>query len=559
MSGFDGVHDHDRGQSSRRSSLVNVTTRRLTPEQASSLSLAEQHEWFRRNHRGPRSGSGLLAVGQQLSRAGRAGGAGLAGLAGRRLGPGLVRRADGLSGRHLPPRGRHLAFGADPATQMSVSWQVPGPVAGPFIRFGESRDDLSEPIEAEIRPLTTPASVIVEDAGLAGTEPARVNEPGLTQYYLHARLTGLAPGRTYYYGVGHRGWDTAGQLATVGTFTTAPLGRVPFTFTAFGDQGVTDDAAGVAALVRTWRPAFHLHAGDISYAESGGRGLVTDPYDPRVWDGFFAQIEPAAGSVPWQVAVGNHELEPWYSADGYGGARARFEFPAGEFSGPPPAYYSFRYGNVGFVSLDANDISLEIQANRGYTGGAQTAWLGGTLARLRADPMIDFIVVFFHHCAYCTCISHGSDGGVREQWTSLFDRHAVDLVINGHNHVYERTDPVRAGCATGAAPAGTTVYPASAGTTYIVAGAAGKSLYEFPAADSYEGAVAGPAPIESVVHRLEGGADTETVSWSRIRFTGYCLVVVDSDPGWRPGAPSALRVRAVAADGAEIDRIDLVR
>jgi Purple acid Phosphatase, N-terminal domain/Calcineurin-like phosphoesterase len=550
MSGFGGVHDHDRDQPSRRSTLVNVTTRRLTPEQASSLSLAEQHEWFRRNHRGPRPGSGLLAAGQQVSRAG---------LASRRLGPGLERRAGRLSGPHLPPRGRHLAFGQDPATQMSVSWQVPGQVASPFIRVGESRDDLSEPIAAEIRALTTPASVIIEDAGLTGPERAGVQEPGLTQYYLHARLTGLTPGRTYYYSVGHRGWDTAGQPDTVGSFTTAPLGRAPFTFTAFGDQGVTGDAAGVAALVRTWHPAFHLHAGDISYAESGGRGLVTDPYDPRVWDGFFAQIEPAAGSAPWQVAVGNHELEPWYSADGYGGQRARFEFPADRAGGPPPAYYFFTYGNVGFVSLDANDISHEIQANRGYTGGAQTAWLGGTLALLRADPTIDFIVVFFHHCAYCTCISHGSDGGVRDQWTVLFDQYAVDLVINGHNHVYERTDPLRAGRATGAAPPGATVYPASAGTTYIVAGAAGKSLYEFPAADSYEGAPGAVTPIGSVVHRIDGGADTETVTWSRIRFTGYCLLVVDSDPGWRPGAPSALRVRAVAADGAEIDRIDLMR
>jgi hypothetical protein len=529
---------------------VNVTTRRLTPEQASRLSLAEQHEWFRRNHRGLRSGPSRLAAAQQASRSGLAGGS---------PAPGLLLRVGGLSGRHSPPRGRHLAFGPDPATQMSVSWQVPGPVAAPFIRIGERQGDLGEPIEAEIRALTTPASVITEDADPAGAVPATVGEPGVTQYYLHAGLAGLEPGRTYYYSVGHRGWDTAGQAATLGTFATAPRERVPFTFTAFGDQGVTDDAAGVAALVRTWRPAFHLHAGDISYAENGGRGLVTDPYDPRVWDGFFAQIEPAAGSVPWQVAVGNHELEPWYSPDGYGGQRARFQFPAGVGSGPARPYYSFAYANVGFVSLDANDISHEIQANLGYTGGVQTAWLRATLAAFRADPMIDFVVVFFHHCAYCTCISHGSDGGVREQWTSLFDQYAVDLVINGHNHIYERTDPLRADDATGAAPAGTTVYPASSGTTYIVAGAGGKSLYEFPAADSYEGSAAGHGPISSVVHGGDGGADTENVTWSRVRFTGYCLLVVDSDPGWRPGRPSALRVRAVAADGTEIDRIDLVR
>ena len=69
-----------------------------------------------------------------------------------------------------------------------------------------------------------------------------------------------------------------------------------------------------------------------------------------------------------------------------------------------------RAGNVGVVSLDANDVSFEIPANNGYTGGAQVTWLGATLASLRKQPGIDFIVAYFHHCAYCTCAVHGSEG-----------------------------------------------------------------------------------------------------------------------------------------------------
>jgi hypothetical protein len=38
-----------------------------------------------------------------------------------------------------------------------------------------------------------------------------------------------------------------------------------------------------------------------------------------------------------------------------------------------------------------------------------------------------------------------SDGGVRTAWCDLFDRHRVDLVLQGHNHLFERTDPIRAG------------------------------------------------------------------------------------------------------------------
>ncbi|HEV3295272.1 MAG TPA: hypothetical protein VG123_40355 [Streptosporangiaceae bacterium] len=40
-----------------------------------------------------------------------------------------------------------------------------------------------------------------------------------------------------------------------------------------------------------------------------------------------------------------------------------------------PSVYSFRYGNVGIISLDANDLSWEIQGLLGYSHGAQARWL----------------------------------------------------------------------------------------------------------------------------------------------------------------------------------------
>ena len=52
---------------------------------------------------------------------------------------------------------------------------------------------------------------------------------------------------------------------------------------------------------------------------------------------------------------------------------------------------------------------------------------------------------------------HASDGGIDKYWTPLFDQYQVDLVINGHNHIYERTDPIRAGAPTGQAPIGATI------------------------------------------------------------------------------------------------------
>lgn len=63
------------------------------------------------------------------------------------------------------------------------------------------------------------------------------------------------------------------------------------------------------------------------------------------------------------------------------------------------------------------------------------------------------------------------------------------------------------------------------------------SLYSFGASDSYEGHV-------------------NPVTWSRLRYTGRCLLVLDSHPAPH-GGTSTLTVRGLSGDGAEIDRVVL--
>jgi hypothetical protein len=136
-------------------------------------------------------------------------------------------------------------------------------------------------------------------------------------------------------------------------------------------------------------------------------------------------IEPSSAQIPWMFATGNHEPELFsaqvaaddvtvanYEPFGYGGLVRRMDLPR---TGPSqcPSVYSFRYGNVGIVSLDANDLSWEIQGLLDYSRGAQLRWLEETLAAWRAGHQIDFIVPFFHECAFSTCNGHSSDGGVR--------------------------------------------------------------------------------------------------------------------------------------------------
>lgn len=250
------------------------------------------------------------------------------------------RTTEHVDGALAAPFGRHLAWGNDPRTEVTVSWQVPVAVKRPFIRIGAHPWDLSRKIEAEVRTLYTPAGV-----GASGDH---------TQYYVHARLSHLRPGQTYYYGVGHHGFDPAEPhlLGTLGTFTTAPAHKAPFTFTAFGDEGVGYHGLANNALILGQNPAFHLHAGDIAYGDPSGAGKTTDTgFDARTWDQFLHQTESVAKQIPWMPAYGNHDMEAWYSPNGYGGEEARWSLPDnGPDAANLPGVYSFVYGNTAVIS-----------------------------------------------------------------------------------------------------------------------------------------------------------------------------------------------------------------
>ncbi|MFI7342039.1 purple acid phosphatase family protein [Streptomyces sp. NPDC050085] len=511
----------------------------IPPRLARRMSMPEQHEYLRTRFSRRRALSGAAAS---------VGGAALLGGSASPVhaAPGRIRRpAVTVNGSLVAPFGRHLAFGADPKTQMRISWQVPFAVNSPYVRVGLKPWELSRKIEAEVRALHTP--------------PLSKKLPAVEQHYLHVALDGLRPGTTYYYGVGHDGFDPASaeRLGTLGTFRTAPAVPETFVFTAFGDQGVSCHALGNDQVILGQNPSFHLHAGDICYADSSGQGKESDTYDARVWDQFLAQTETVAKSVPWMVTTGNHDMEAWYSPNGYGGQSARWSLPD---NGPDPAkapgVYSFTYGNVGVVALDANDVSYEIPANRGYTDGKQTAWLDRRLGELRARDDIEFVVVFFHHCAYSTS-THASDGGVRDAWLPLFARHQVDLVINGHNHVYERTDAIRGG-GNGEVgkpvPVGASTDPTRDGIVYVTAGGAGKDLYGFGLGvpDSYEGDVHDRDSIVTFHWTKSRLPDPDTVEWSRVRYTGFSFLAVEVEKG-------RMKVSALAESGERIDYFEVRR
>ena len=122
---------------------------------------------------------------------------------------------------------------------------------------------------------------------------------------------------------------------------------------------------------------------------------------------------------------------------------------------------------------------------------------------------------------------------------------------------YERTDPIKDGSPTTVAPIGATIHPANDGTTYVAAGGGGESIYAFSAPDSYEHHVDNVASVKTYVNEAGGTTVNETVNWSRVRYTGYNLMVVDVTP---PSLGSTrMSVRTLNGSGVEVDRFTLER
>jgi hypothetical protein len=463
---------------------------------------------------------------------------------------------------------RWIAFGSDPTSQVYVTWSVGSASAkttkppAPKIRYGRYASygatlpaDSSEPV-----PMPSPSA----------------GEPAENTIYNSVLLKSLASGTTYHYAVSNDGVTWSADAA----FTTAAAGPSAFRFTAFGDQATKASTAGqMASLVAAQRPAFHLIAGDMSYSTPLPLKYpdVTG-FKPSQWDAYLKLIGPrAAQTIPWHPSVGAHEVEP-LGNHGYDGFVTRFPQGYDTASGSPVTR-TYRYGTVAFVHLDGNELSAQETVNTGYSRGAQTAWLNRQLAAYRADDTIDFIVAVCNCCCYSTNREHGSDGGLRDVWGPIFDQHQVDLVISGHVHAYERTNPIRNATVTRHVAAGGTIYPATDGTTYICAGGGGNGLY----ATWYGTTDAGDAGNSTApkIWRWTGGdtanggtGKSENVTdhasgFSAVRRGVYSCVVVDVTPT-AAGRPATMHVRTLMpaqssatvtsiTNPSVIDSISLVR
>lgn len=490
--------------------------------------------------------------------------------------------ATGTSGT---PEQVHLAWGDDPATSVVVSWATPGPAVRPRVQLDGHRT-----VRAEQRTYTD---------GINGE----------TVWAFHARIDGLRPGTAYTYTVTADN-DASAARPFRGSFHTAPAGRAAFRFTSFGDLATPNtkwvlsygQSAYAVGAVEVFRPLFHLLNGDLCYAN------LNAATQPEVWRDFGNNNQASASRRPWMPCLGNHEVEFNNGPQGYDSYLTRYDLPDNGVPGFRGRWYSFRVGGALFISLDASDVVYQDAAAfvagpapltpaastgnapiapgtsfyiRGYSGGAQTAWLRRTLAAARRDDSIDWIIVQMHQDATSSSATgNGSDRGIRETWLPLFDAYQVDLVLCGHDHDYERSFPVRGHdpmsgreAATGAPvetyrphPVTTTdtgTFDTSQGTVHLILGGGGTSAnldeYATGTSDGLRQArvftkpncpAATPAPG---VYARAGADAVEDALWSARRdtATGYGIAVFDVEPGTEDGGQTSITVTYYHAIGAD--------
>lgn len=330
---------------------------------------------------------------------------------------------------HLPPAASPAPYRGPWALQgetdrMVVRWETFGeaPVTAAVIvtseEGGAESRHVGESVPSEIDFTFGTTSVLVMLPDFAGT------------YYMNeVVVTDLEPATCYRYTV--EGYEEHG-----GRFCTmheADDHTTPISFLWLADTSPLLEAGeAVLDAVIESNPEFVVHGGDLQYYSA----LFES------WNLWFQDMAPMLEVGAFYPCIGNHEQE----RDGeYEATYARF-FAQPSRDGTTSQYH-YETGGVHFFSINSEDDIGEYDDD--------FSWLDDALAEAKTQPGYRASIVYFHRPIY-TLAKHAPSLPLRSVLQPIFEAHDVDLVLQGHNHSYERFEVN--------------------GITYLVAGGGGSVL-----------------------------------------------------------------------------------
>jgi hypothetical protein len=303
-----------------------------------------------------------------------------------------------------------LTWTGDPAHTQAVSWRSDPSVATPQAQIAEASGGPA----FEASAVTVPA-----------TESTPVQSDVAFPALFHTvEFTDLEPETKYLYRVG----DGANWSEWI-EFTTASEDPEPFSFIYFGDaqNDIKEHWSRVIRRAYSDRPSasFLVQAGD----------LVNTSTSDVEWGQRYHAAGWIDGMIPSIATPGNHEysgplLSPYW--------QPQFAFPANGPTGEGALYeameetvYYVDYQGVRIVSLNSNSGAAAGDAASWWS--IQAEWLDQVLA---SNPN-KWTVITFHHPVFANNPSRDNKA-LRDAWRPIFEKHGVDLVLQGHDHSYAR-------------------------------------------------------------------------------------------------------------------------
>ena len=366
--------------------------------------------------------------------------------------------------------------GADPKTTAAFTWETSGQNGAAEVRIGTTI------YKGHV--WTTPPPTV----GIGTTEPS---------VFMHeVDVCGLTPGTTYDYQVGG-GAQGADVWSTSQSFTTLPAsGKI-----TIGVSGDSRDDSGVFQMVqqrmRDQAVAMQLFSGD--FVLWGSQASLYQQWLDKAWkdssNGFLT-----LGQQLILPVAGNHENS---SSQFYGNFALPGDGPFAE------AFCSFDVGSAHVVMFDDQAIATEPSVDEAV---AALKFIDDDLTKAEANRANVPFLVAVHHRSEFGSGAHSKDSDVVQARTILspiWDKHHVDLVINGHEHNYERTQPM-----TGPATAPVVQSDATKGTTYVVCAGAGATAESSGTAtyDAKQVSFDGATPYVGVYAFV--ALDAHTLTWT---------------------------------------------
>jgi len=312
-----------------------------------------------------------------------------------------------------------LTWAGDPARTQAVTWRTEIAAASPqaqVVKF--TPDPKFEPSAS-----TVGATCEKDDLG-----------DGRSAAHYAARFEGLSPDTTYCYRVGD------GQVwSEWNVFRTASTKPEPFRFLYVGDEQNAIKSLWSRSIRRAYAAApdarFLVHAGD----------LVAEGYDDRLWGEWSEALAFISATVPSIPVPGNHDLHRPAGSPGANSTlaapwpwRSHFALPANgpELDDMPGQSYYLDYQGVRFIALDVNaftEDNFEAAARKRVTD-KEVEWV----TKVLSDNPNRWTIVVQHQAIYAIAQDR-EYAAMRAALAPLYEKYHVDLVLQGHDHVYART------------------------------------------------------------------------------------------------------------------------